>query len=620
MKGKRKYPVGAEVRPAEGTTDFCVWAPDAETLSVSLWRNKNECLSETPLEKDSQGYFQGAISGADSGMLYGFRLGDRNDLLPDPASRFQPHGLYGLSLIVDPSEFAWQDDSWKGGREENNVLYEIHPGTFTTGGNWEDARERLSHLKELGVTFLELMPIAEYLGSFGWGYDGVFLYAPSRNYGSVLELKRFINEAHLKGMGVILDVVFNHLGNGSWILKQFSRNYFSYKYKNEWGDAINFDGEKSEQVCDYFLSNIAYWIEEYHFDGFRIDATQQIYDSSPVNILKRIIQKALNTEPEKKKLIVAENEAQDSKLWRYGYQAAWSDDFHHAALVALTGRREAYYTDYKGSSQEFVSCAKRGYLYQGQYYSWQKGGRGTPSFEIPPRYFIHYLENHDQVANSLKGERLHKFVNPSELRAMTALLLLMPETPLLFQGQEIASDAPFYFFLDQPDQKDALIGGRTQFLSQFPSIKRLKGPLVPEPTQRKTFDQCRIRWEGGVKQQEVLALHKSLILLRHSEQIFSVSKRKGMDGAVISEDAFVLRYFGVEEENDRLLLVNLGSDYSLHPLSEPLFSNPTGMEWRVEWYSEDPLFGGSGADELFDKQGGMRIVAKCAYYLRPVRI
>jgi maltooligosyltrehalose trehalohydrolase len=382
---------------------------------------------------------------------------------------------------VDPSHFGWTDAAWPGIGRDRHVAYEMHIGTFTPEGTWRAARNQLHALADLGITVIEMMPVADFAGRFGWGYDGVNLYAPSRLYGTPDDLRRFIDRAHAMGIGVILDVVYNHLGPDGNYLPEFSPDYFTDRYKNDWGEAVNFEGPAPAR--DYFVENAGYWVDEFHFDGLRLDATQDIKDASPEHVIRSIARRARESAGQRTVYLVAENEPQDTRIARapeeegYGLDALWNDDYHHTAVVALTGRREAYYTDYKGSAQELVSAAKYGYLYQGQWYQWQKQRRGTPAFDLPSHAFVAYLENHDQVANSVFGRRLHQQSSPGRHRAITAWTLLGPATPMLFQGQVFSSSAPFLFFADHREElRDSIRNGRREFLSQFASAPRQSRP------------------------------------------------------------------------------------------------------------------------------------------------
>ena len=449
------------------------------------------------------------------------------------------------------------------------------------------------------------MPVADFAGEVGWGYDGVNLFAPSRLYGSPVQLRAFVNRAHECGLGVILDVVYNHLGPDGNYLPFFSDTYFTKKYRNDWGDAINFDGPGCNGVREFFVENAKYWIREFHFDGLRLDATQQIFDDSEPHILVEIEEAVRSAAKTRGTYIVAENEQQrtqhvrSSRQGGYGIDSLWNDDFHHSAAVVLTGHNEAYYTDHLGSPQEFISAIKYGYLFQGQRYRWQKQRRGTPALDLAPTAFVNFLENHDQVANSATGRRMWQLASPGRYRAATALLLLAPQTPMLFQGQEFASSAPFLYFADHiPELSKVVDAGRKDFLKQFRSINTCEGfSLLSTPSERSTFERCKLDLSERQKHASTYALHKDLLALRRADRCFSAQERGKVDGAVLGAHAFVLRYFG-ENGDDRLVLINFGCDLNLNPAPEPLLAPPFGTEWCVLWSSEHPKYGGTGTPPL----------------------
>ncbi len=351
MNPQRRYAIGAELQPTGGT-HFRVWAPRPKKVEVLLETGPG-APAVVQLSPQADGYFAGLVPQAAEGTCYRFRLDDAGSF-PDPASRYQPDGPHGASQVVDPSGFAWNDSEWRGVGIEGQVIYEMHIGTFTKEGTWQAARQELAELADCGITVLEVMPVADFPGRFGWGYDGVGQFAPVGLYGKPDDFRCFVDAAHRAGLGVILDVVYNHVGPDGNYLKAFSTDYFTDRYKNDWGESINFDGEKSNPVREFFLTNAAYWIEEYHIDGLRLDATQDMFDASPENILTAIGKRVREAARGRKTIIVAENEPQLTKLVRpvesggYGLDALWNDDFHHSAMVAMTGRNEAYYTDYAG--------------------------------------------------------------------------------------------------------------------------------------------------------------------------------------------------------------------------------------------------------------------------------
>jgi len=378
LTGQRRYPIGAEPAPAGGV-HFRVWAPIRQELEVRI-----EQGPVIELTREPDGYFSGWVEEAKAGTLY--RFGQ----FSDPASRFQPDGPHGPSQVIDPSSFQWTDAEWKGASLEGQILYEVHIGTFTQQGTWSAAARELPELAGAGITVLEIMPVADFPGRFGWGYDGVGLFAPVWLYGQPDDFRAFVNSAHNLGVAVILDVVYNHFGPDGNYLKEFSPAYFTGRYENDWGEAVNFDGPDSGPVREFVLTNAAYWIEEFHLDGLRLDATQQIFDASADHILAAVGRRVREAARGRATIIVGENEPQQAKLAAplaqggYGLDGLWNDDFHHSAIVAMTGRNEAYYTDYRGSPQEFVSAAKYGFLFQGQRYKWQKQRRGTPARALGP--------------------------------------------------------------------------------------------------------------------------------------------------------------------------------------------------------------------------------------------
>lgn len=617
----RRLPVGAEPQPTGGVA-FRVWAPASKKAAVRVGESLDlQDATEVPLVAEGAGYWSGFVAEARTGMHYRFELAGGS--FPDPASRFQPDGPHGASWIVDPKVFLWTDQEWRGVPATGQIIYEMHIGTFTREGTWAAATEQLPHLVELGVTVLEVMPVADFPGRYGWGYDGVNLFAPTRLYGTPDDFRHFVDRAHALRIGIILDVVYNHLGPDGNYFKQFSPHYFSDRYKNDWGGALNFDGEQSDPVRELFIANAGYWIDEFHLDGLRLDATQQIFDASPRHILADITQQVRKSAPGRATYLVAENEEQNVCLLRpqetggYGLDAVWNDDFHHSAVVALTGRNEAYYTDYRGSPQEFVSAAKWGYLYQGQRYKWQRKRRGTPSLDLKSANFVNCLQNHDQIANSLWGRRIHTLTSQGRLRAMTALLLLGPNTPMLFQGQEFTASAPFLYFADhQPDLAKAVAEGRDQFLRQFPSIATEEArDHLPNPEEEYTFLKCKLDFEERVRHAETYRMHCDLIQLRKADPLLGVAERGNFDGAVLSQNAFVLRFFG-HAQDDRLLVINLGARLHFDPAPEPLLAPPLGCAWKIGWSSEDPRYGGTGTPPL-DSDENWHLPAESAVLLIP---
>jgi maltooligosyltrehalose trehalohydrolase len=580
-------------------------------------------LREVPLEREADGFHSITAFACGEGDRYWFRLD--GELTPDVASRFQPDGVFGPSQIVNPDDFHWTDRDWRGVSIDGQVVYEMHVGTFTPEGTWQAAASRLPALVETGITILEVMPVAEFPGRFGWGYDGVFPYAPTRAYGCPNDFRAFVDTAHGLGLAVILDVVYNHLGPDGCAFTRYSDDYFTTRYENEWGKALNFDGPGSAAVRDYFACNAAYWIDEFHLDGLRLDATQSIHDASAEHIVKVIGERARAAAGSRSIIMVSENEPQQVSLVRpvgeagFGLDALWNDDFHHSAVVALTGRNEAYYSDHRGTPQELISAAKRGYLFQGQRYAWQKKARGSRTDGVCPSAFVTFIENHDQLANSGDGSRLHARTTPGRYRAMTALLLLMPGTPMLFQGQEFGATTPFLYFADhEPKLAAAVREGRAKFVAQFPSLatdamqSRLAAPDDP-----RTFESCRLNWNERTAHATARQLHIDLLSLRRREPAFRQQRAGALDGAVLGPEAFVLRFETGHPLDERVLIVNLGADITAGSFAEPLLAPPDGCQWSLQWSSEHPAYAGLGAGDVVD-ESGWRIPGHSASVLRPM--
>jgi maltooligosyltrehalose trehalohydrolase len=610
----RRLPIGAEYQ-GDGRTHVRVWAPAVDRVAIVVGG-----AASFDLTAEADGYFSGVVS-AKPGDRYQFRLGADDRLYPDPASRFQPEGPHGPSGIVDPASFAWTDAHWPGVTIAGQVAYEIHVGTFTKEGTFAAAAREFPHLAALGITIVEVMPIAEFEGRFGWGYDGVDLFAPYHHYGTPDDFRRFVDAAHGAGLAVILDVVYNHLGPVGNYLRAFSTSYFTDRYENEWGDAINFDGPDAGPVRELFVSNAGYWIDEFHLDGLRLDATQQIFDASPEHVIAAIGRRAREAAGRRSIVIVAENEPQDTRLVRpldeggYGLDALWNDDMHHSAMVAITGRAEAYYCDTFGDPQELVSAAKYGYLFQGQYYHWQRQPRGRPAWGLPPSAFVTFLQNHDQVANSARGLRGHRLTSAAKWRAITTYLLLSPGTPMLFQGQEMSSSSPFLYFVDfEGDLAEAVRQGRGEFLSQFPSVADFIAKRgIDNPADAATFERCKLDWRERETNTHAYALHRDLLRLRAESAAFSLAH---VDGCVLSSSAFALRYFTPGHTDDRVVVVNLGRDLKRRSFPEPLLAPPDDRDWILEWSSENPAYGGVGTPDPWPDHR-WHIAAECALVLAP---
>jgi maltooligosyltrehalose trehalohydrolase len=587
-----------------------VWAPTHERVTLILEAPDREI----ELEREPGGYHAGFAAGVAAGARYRFRLGDDPALVADPASRFQPEGPHGPSQLIDPSAFAWSDAEWRGIPAHRHVLYELHVGTFTPEGTWVAAAAQLPFLAELGVTTIELMPIADFAGSRNWGYDGVNLFAPANAYGTPDDLRGFVDRAHALGLAVILDVVYNHFGPSGNSMFRWSP-YFKSEVRTDWGDALNFDGERSHGVRQYVVANAGYWIDEFHLDGLRLDATQDLHDRSPEHIIAAVTRSARDAGAGRRIFIIAENEPQDVSLLGMGVDALCNDDFHHTARVALSGERDGYLSDYGGTPQELLSALQHGFLYQGQLYPWQKQARGTSTRGVARRRFVHYLENHDQSANLGFGERLATTFDHALVRALTAVLLLGPQVPMLFQGQETGSRRPWRFFVDHEEcLNEAVRKGRAEFVAQFPRLATAEAQArLGDPCAEQTFRDCILDPAERTLENPWVRLHRDLLALRASDAAFAGE----LCGATLSPHAFVVRFTQEDPLRDRLLLVNLGPTFKRGAIPEPLVAPPRGTRWQLAWSSEDPRYGGHGTPPVFDEER-LSIPARATVVLLPL--
>ncbi len=601
-----------------GKATFCIWAPEKSTIEVLLGADAtSQAIS---LERQENGYFTLTVPSLPVGTLYKYRV-DGEGTYPDPCSRFQPDGPHGASMLIERDAYRWHDAQWTGAQLRGQVIYELHVGTFTAAGTFDAAIDKLQHLQQLGITAIEILPIAECPGRRNWGYDGVQLFAPYHVYGDYEGLKRLVDAAHQRGIAVVLDVVYNHLGPDGNYLKCFSSSYFSNRH-TDWGEALNFDGHHSRGTRDLVIANASYWIDEFHLDGLRLDAIQSIFDDSAVHIVADIVRYAREAAAPRRIFVVAENERQRAEQFLpldqggFDLDGMWNDDFHHAARVALTGSRDGYFNDYAGRSQEFISAAKHGFLYQGQYYYWQQQARGSPMRSVPAWSCVHFLQNHDQVANTYLGERLHALVAPARYRACTALLLLGPQTPLLFMGQEFSASNRFMFFADHGNELRAAVhSGRREFLRQFRAYanETVQAAIV-DPSSDAAFLGSKLRWEELEQNQAALALHRDLLALRRDDPVISQQRVEMFDGATLSEHAFVLRWFDVTH-GDRLLVVNLDGEQVIQPAPEPLLAPPLDQKWAMQWSSEEVRYGGHGTVSPVSTDQRWRVQANCAVLL-----
>ncbi|MGD9720951.1 MAG: alpha-amylase family glycosyl hydrolase [Pirellulales bacterium] len=616
----RRRGLGAEV--CRSGVHFRVWAPGHRCVELLLG---GDLESAACLAAEGDGYFSGLVARAAAGSLYAFRLDGLGPALADPASRFQPEGPRGPSQVVDPGAFDWQDRDWAGVGREGHVIYELHVGTFTREATWRAAQEQLPGLADLGVTLVQVMPVCEFPGRFGWSYDPANLFAPSHRYGGPDDVRRFVDAAHACGLGVLLDVIYNHIGSvGEELLRAFTDKYFSTRHKSEWGTAFNLDEPAAREVRAFLLENVRYWIDEFHLDGFRIDATQSIFDDSRPHFLLEVARAARAAAAGRGILLIGENEPQRAELLRSEaaggceLDALVNDDFHHAALVCLTGRREAYYTDYGGTAEELLATTRWGFLFQGQRYHWQDNPRGTPALDIAAPRFIHCLENHDQLANSADGARVHQRTSPGQYRAMTALLLLAPQTPMLFQGQEYGATTPFLYFNDcAADAQEVVRHGRFKFLKQFPSLalEEVQARL-PDPCAEQTYVRSQLDPGERAKRGPIYQLHQDLLRLRRADRVLRVHDAAIMHGSTLGPRALLLRFLPPGDDT-RLLVLNFGGAARFNSISTPLAAPPLAERWEVLWSSDDPRYGGPATPAVVTASGWC-IPAESAIILQPV--
>jgi maltooligosyltrehalose trehalohydrolase len=491
-------PFGAEVRAGTGVR-FSLWAPEARQVELCL-EDRDAAI---PVERDEEGWASVTVAGAHPGTRYAYRI-DRGLAMPDPASRFQPEDVHGPSEVIDPDSFDWTDGAWRGRPWHEMVFYELHVGTFTLEGTFAGVQSRLDHLADLGVTAVELMPVADFPGRRNWGYDGVLPFAPDSRYGRPEDLKALVQACHDRGLAVFLDVVYNHFGPEGNYLGVYAPHFFSLRHHTPWGDAINFDAPGSQVVRAFFRDNALFWLEEYHLDGLRLDAVHAIWDDSPVHILEEI-GRAVQEGPGRSRRVhlVLENDRNESRYLRLRaggrplYAAQWNDDIHHALHVLCTGERGGYYADYPDPVGALARCLTEGFAYQGEHSPHRGSPRGEPSRDVPPTAFVSFLQNHDQIGNRAFGERLSALAPAAAVRAATSLLLLAPSPPMLFMGEEWAAAEPFLFFCDFGDDLGPrVVEGRRAEFARFPEFADPeRREQIPSPEDEATYRRCVLRWE-----------------------------------------------------------------------------------------------------------------------------
>ena len=540
------YPLFGAI-PSQDGIRFAVWAPAAKTLELTLL--DGAAAGTHPLASSPGGLRETWVVGAAAGDRYAYVL-DGEGPFPDPASRFQPEGVHGPSRIVDPGAFTWHDSGWRSRPARDLVIYELHVGTFTAEGTFAGVEAKLPYLRDLGVTAIELMPVADFAGSRNWGYDGVALFAPSRAYGTPDELRRLVDAAHGHGLSVILDVVYNHLGPEGAYVPKFNPFHLTDRHKTPWGDAVNLDADGSPMVRAFILDNAAHWIREYHIDGLRLDATHALIDDSPRHIVQEIAE-TLPAVAGRQILVHAEDHRNlasmidDTASGGWGLDGVWADDFHHVVRTMVAGDTHGYYADFAGHTRELATVVHDGWLYSGAYSAHSKHPRGTSAARIPMHRFVVCVQNHDQVGNRAFGNRLHHEVTPGIWRAASVLLLTVPMTPLLFMGQEWAASSPFQFFTDLGADLGPLVTkGRREEFADFPGFSdpdSLK--QIPDPQALRTYEASRLQWDEQASGEHgrSLALYRALLALRREHPALSGSDRAAGEAVSTDDDTLVMR-------------------------------------------------------------------------------
>jgi maltooligosyltrehalose trehalohydrolase len=611
--------VGAVVTQ-EGTT-FRIWAPAAKEVDIVILEPGGQEIHR--LAASEPGWFEAHAPGVAAGARYQIRL-DGSDTYPDPFSRFQPEGVHGASEVVDAGAFRWTDDDWRGRPMEELVIYELHVGTATAAGTFDALIGRLPHLVELGVTAVELMPVGEFSGDRNWGYDGVYLFAPSRAYGGPDAMRRLIDAAHAHGLAVILDVVYNHFGpEGNYLPAMSGGRIFTERHHTPWGAAVNYDDDGSEAVRTIVLENVRQWIRDYHVDGLRLDATHAIIDTSQPHILQQIAEIARSVD--RHVVVIAEDERNERSLLLpaseggLSLDGVWADDAHHILRRMIAGDSDGYFSAYDGSTDELARALRQGWLYQGEVYAPSSEPRGTNSEGIAPFRFVHCIQNHDQVGNRALGERLNHQVEAGVYRAASALLLLSPCTPLLWMGQEWAATSPFQYFTDHPEELGRMVtrGRREEFagFSEFSDAKLQQ--WIPDPQSPETYQRSKLKWgeRGDEPHAGMLRLYRELLRLRAIHPAFREKARESYETRALSAGAVGLRRDG--EQATALLVVNLRGALELDLQDEPLAAGRPAGQWRLLLSTEDAHFGGNPA-QVQRSGSHLSLASPCAVLLEAI--
>jgi maltooligosyltrehalose trehalohydrolase len=578
-------PLGASLT-SDGNRTFLVWAPRAKQVNVRIIGPPERVIPARPL---SFGYFYAEASGIEPGAEYKYLLDGQKER-PDPASRFQPHGVHGASQVV-ASNFKWNDLSWRGIPLSSYVIYELHVGAFTPAGTFDAIIPRLQSLKDLGITAVEIMPIAQFPGERNWGYDGVYPFAVQNSYGGPQGFKRLVDACHVAGLAVVLDVVYNHLGPEGNYSGDFAP-YFTSNYKTAWGDALNFEGPESDPVRRYFIDNALQWVDEFHVDSLRLDAVHAILDISARPFLQEmaVAVEAFAEKTSRHIYLMPESNRNDASMVRsrdlggWGMASVWSDDFHHALHVLLTGERDGYYEDFQGI-EDLAQSFRHGFVFTGQYSKYRKRRHGNSSANLKGEHFIVCAQNHDQIGNRREGDRLSQSMTFEQLKVAAAAVLLSPFLPLIFMGEEYGESAPFQFFISHgdPDLIESVRQGRIAEFDCFES-----GAVVPDPQSDETYRRSKLNWElrdeGWHK--TLWNFHRELLRLRREVPALADLNMESVEVTVLPETLLLRRWSGLSEV---LAFFHFGSK-----LKEVVAAVPRGI-WRKLIDSSDAQWGTAGS-------------------------
>ncbi len=590
---KHVMPFGAELLE-EGAVRFRFWAPVHQRVGLAI-EGEDQPLG---MHSSAEGWHELTTDRAQAGSLYRFALPD-GTRVPDPASRFQPQDVHGPSEVIDSRSYAWRDERWMGRPWLEAVIYELHVGTFTEAGTFRAAADKLDHLVALGVTGIEIMPVSDFPGQRNWGYDGVLPYAPDSTYGRPEDLKAFIELAHLRGLMVLLDVVYNHFGPDGNYLSLYSPQFFTERHKTAWGSAINYDGPDSRAVREFIIHNALYWIEEFHLDGLRLDAVHAIWDDSSIHLLKELAEQVRALAEGRSVHLILENEENQASLlereetgqprW---YTAQWNDDVHHVIHTAATGEQSGYYSDFRGDTEKLGRALAEGFAFQGEMMSYRGKRRGEPSTHLPPDAFIAFLQNHDQIGNRAFGDRINVIAPPEAVRAASAVYLLLPQIPMFFMGDEWSASQPFRFFSDfSGELAERVRKGRREEFAAFPEFRDPETrKSIPDPEAEETFLSAKLAWvEIGEPLHAVwLEWYRRILAVRRGSVLPLLSNLSGTAARyeVIGDGAVVVRW-GVGQSRQLTLAANLSD--------KPLGGFPAAAGVQL-WSEGDPgqqgVFGG----------------------------